>query len=527
MPRIPLPNGLEGSEDLPHTRRDLHNCFNTGNNTLMPRPGIELIASIDGVARGLFQWNDTLYQVQSNNLVKIDDVDTGASTVIGSISGVENVKVDFGFNEAVIVVKGGEIYSLTNESTQIDITSVTAGGNGEARFNHAGQSPVPGDTVTISGFTTNTSYNAVNAIVTGSSPTTFDVDAIPFVSDDTGQYTNVLNKISDNSNFVPCIDVAHMNGRFIFIPEDGEPAFFSDVGNAGSVQPLSFFDAEELPDKNNAVFNWRNTLYIGGTDSFELFVDTGATPNPYQRISRSRILNGYIGGLIEYSDTYLFVGREKDQDQGIYAIGQGNAVKISNEPIDLILSTYTEAELANAVSGRFKWRGYDVATFSLPNHAFGFIGGNWFNLTTLINNIIKPWTIGFIVQYNNTYYTAFSTKFGKLSKINTDLGNPIPRIIDTVADDAEGEFFAIQKMELGISQGYNTENKSVALQMSRDNVTYGQHLYKNLGKIGEYSNRVRWNPPGGLGNYESFAGIRIYCAEDVSFAIEFIAVTVR
>jgi len=136
--------------------------------------------------------------------------------------------------------------------------------------------------------------------------------------------------ISGNANFVPCTSVAHINGRFVYIPFDGDPAFLSDVGAAGTVQVLSFFDAEELPDLNNSVFNFKNTLYIGGTDSFELFRDTGASPNPFARVAGARIINGFIGGLIEYNETFLFIGREKDQDFGIYAIGQGLAPKISN-----------------------------------------------------------------------------------------------------------------------------------------------------------------------------------------------------
>lgn len=526
MPRIPLPTGSVGTEDLPHTRRDLQNCFNTGENRIIGRPGIETIASIDGVARGLFEWNEALYQVQSTNLVRIDNVLTGASTVIGTIDGIENVEVDFGFNEAAIVVRGGAIYALSNSTVQIAITSVSAGLAGVARFTHAGSTPDVGDTVTMSGFTTNTAYNATG-IVSASTATTFDIATIPFGTTETGQFTKVLTKISGNSNFVPCVDVTHINGRFVYIPADGNPAFFSDVGDAGSVQPLSFFDAEELPDKNNASFNGKNILYIGGTDSFELFRDTGASPNPFQRISGSRILNGYIGGLLEYNNTFLFIGREKGQDQGIYSIVQGGANKISNERIDLILSGYTLEELGNAISGRFKWRGYDIATFSLANDAFGFLNGNWFLLTTLIENVVQPWTIGFIAQFEKMYYTAFSARLGRLDKVNTDYGDPVPRIIDTIAENTQEDYFTIQSIELGFAQGFNSLNKSVAIQMSRDNVTYGPFVYRNLGRLGEYSRRLRWNPPGGLGRYEVFAGMRVYTTEDIDFALDYMSVKIR
>ena len=237
MPLIPFPIGLEESENLPHTRRSLTNCFNNGAGRIIPRPGItELNADTTRVARGTFVWNDSLYQVASTDLIKITNTTTGAFSVIGTIEASDDpIATAIGFNTAVIVVPGGKIYTLDK--------------------------------------------------------------------------SDVLVTISGNSNFVPCVAVAHINGRFVFIPSDGDPAFFSDVGAAGTVQVLSFFDAEELPDLNNNVFNFDNTLYICGTDSIELFRDTGASPNPFGRIEGARISNGYIGGLIEYNDTFLFLGR--------------------------------------------------------------------------------------------------------------------------------------------------------------------------------------------------------------------------
>lgn len=450
--KVAFPRGFEGVEHLPRTKRTLQNCFNNGNNKVLSRPGISLIKRTDAVARGSFVWNGALYHVLSQQLVKVTNTATGAYTVIGTIAGPQPIQTAIGFNEAVIVVKNGAIYTLDDSDT--------------------------------------------------------------------------LTDISGNSNFVPCVDVCHINGRFIYIPADGDPAFFSDVGDAGSVQPLSFFDAEELPDKNNACFNFTNTLYVAGTDSFELFRDAGTTPNPFQRVSGARLLAGYIGGLLEYNNTFLFIGREKDQDYGIYAISNGQAPKISNEAIDLILDTYTQEELAEAVPGRFKWRGYDIATFTLRRHSFGFLGGNWFLMDTVFNGVSRPWGAGYITQFGGEYYTAFDDKLGQLAKVNTDYGERITHIVDMALEQEEGDYFTAQKLELGIAQGYNSADGSVALMLTRDGVTYGPPVYRNLGDIGEYGQRLEWNFPGGLGTYKGFMGIRFYSTEDIDFSLDYVKVAV-
>lgn len=332
--------------------------------------------------------------------------------------------------------------------------------------------------------------------------------------------SDTLTDISGNSNFVPCRDVAHINGRFVYIPHDGDPAFFSDVGAAGTVQAESFFDAEELPDKNRVVFDFGNTLYIGGTDSIELYRDTGAFPVPFSRISGASLRFGFIGGLQEYVDTFLFLGREKGQDFGFYAIASGQAQKFSNPFIDKILTTYTEAELGACVPGRIKWRGYDIATFTLSRDSFGFLKGQWFRLDTVVDGASRAWKGGFITELGTKYYTASEKKLGIFEDVNTDFGQSITRQMDFGFRDPNNDSFTCQSIELGLSQGFNTGVKSVGLFLSRDNVNYSEGLYRDLGALGEYETQLTWNFSGGLGTYDGFMGIRIYTTQDLFFGID-------
>ena len=317
---------------------------------------------------------------------------------------------------------------------------------------------------------------------------------------------------------------------FFFFRSRQRPGFIKRGSSAAAegykrqVQGVSFFDAEELPDKNEVTFNLNNTLYIGGTDSVELFRDTGASPNPFQRLTGARISAGYIGGLLEYNRTFFFIGRLKDQGFGIFSIGQGDAPKISNEPIDLILAGYTEAELATAVSNRFVWRGYDIATFTLKRDSFGFFNGNWFLLDTHINDKPVVWKGGFITQFGGEYFTASEGNIGKLVRSNQDYGNPVSKVIDIGFEQEGGEYFTSQDLGIDISQGYSVEvgsrgafssafssafdvfhlvevDRTIGLFMSRDNVLYGPASFGDVGKAGQYGAHLQWNPPGGLGTY--------------------------
>jgi hypothetical protein len=446
LPDVPFPPGITGSVKLPKTQTSLINCWNVEGD-IINRPGITQLNTTSLVARGQFVWNDNLYQVVSTSLIKITDLSTGAYSVIGTITGTEDIDVAIGFNHACIIVKGGSGYTLDNT-----------------------------DTLTI------------------------------MVS----------------AQFVASDSVAHINGRFVFIPSDGSVAFFSDVGDADSIQVTSFFDAEQLPDKNTVCFNLNNLLYIGGTDSFEIFRDTGAGLVPYSRLD-GRVSFGYISGILEYADTALFVGREKNQDVGIYAISQGTAQKISNEMIDSALITYTTAQLQTIKVNRFKWLGYDIATFRLANNAWGYNGG-WFELTTQVANEPKPWDADFITHHKQKYYIANDDKIGVLADTPTDYGNKFEgTVIIGFEEDSE---FSVSSLEMNISQGYNTSIGSVALELSHDNVLWTEPFYRETGRIGEYSRQLKWEYPGGLGYYYGFMGIKLTTTENINFSASKLMVNV-
>ncbi len=455
MALIELPTGVSGADNLPNTRKALVNLFNNGQGQILQRPGIDgLSVPSVAMARASFKWNFSLYGIWGQELRKVTDVVTGATSLVGTVDGANNPITAVGFNEAVISVPDGKTYTLSK--------------------------------------------------------------------------TDVLTDITPNANMQSSRYVAHIDGRFIYIPSNGDVAFFSDVGDAGSIQPLSFFDAESLPDLNQSCINFANTLYILGEDSVEKFRNTGDTPNPFTRIQGARQDFGYLGGLIEISSAFLYLGREKDQDFGFFATGPGDTVKISNQAIDKILSTYTLQELSVCVPGRFKWRGFDIATFELARNAWGFLNGNWFDLDTIDDQgFVRPWRGGFITAFEGKYYSASKEELGVFGEFNSDYGQRNQKIIDMGFKHQNNQRFSAQSLELGISQGFNAAVGTVALLMSRDNVTYGPALFRDLGALGKYSDKLVWNYSGGLGNYDGFMGLRIFTTEDVIFNVDSLYLNIR
>ena len=338
--------------------------------------------------------------------------------------------------------------------------------------------------------------------------------------------SDVLLEITD-ADFKSSVGVANLQGITVFIPFDGTPAFFGNPGQPGTIQGSSFFDAEKLPDRNNAVFNLSDTLYIMGTDSIELFrIPNNPDPTvPFVNVG-ARINNGFIGGLLEYGDTFLFIGREKDQGFGIYAIGQGESPKISNEIIDEIINSHSEEELALAVTSTIKVSGYLLATFTLSDDSFGFYKGGWFRLNSIRDGESKPWGGGFIAQLKGKYFTAFDDKIGVLNPdINTDYGERITRLVRMIFIKEDGGWFPCTRIELGISQGFNAnktigkKNGTVALRTSRDGVEFGPEVFRDLGLEGDYQARLIWRA---IGRFQSFMAVEFVTTQDVDFSVAYV-----
>jgi len=445
LARFQLPKGTQGIDKLPETNQLLQNVLHTHDksNSIISRPGIPLIAVVGGTCRGGFEWNGFLYYIYSQELRRIDDVDTGAFTVIGTILGDDQVFSAEGAVTIAIVARGSASYTLDKSDVLVDT--------------------------------------------------------------------------SGNANFVPFVSVTAIGGRAIYVPVVGDKTVFSDVGDFGTIQALSFFDAEVRPDETKFCFTLDNYLYLMGTQSVERFKNVPNISFPFQPVGNA-FDYGFIGGFLEVDEAVIFVGRKTGQSPGIFAMDANRVEKLSNPPIDKILSTYTNQELSETISGRINWLGFDIATLTLRRDSFLFFGGDWSLLDTVIDEVSKPWSGGFIVEFDNRYYSGFEDKLGFFDDVNFDYGDRITRIIETSLSEENMEYMTGAELELGVSQGFNAgERQSIGLQTTEDGVLYGPVIYEDLGLIGQYAQKLVWNPPGGLGTYEGFMGIRLITRENVVF----------
>jgi len=460
MAQVPLPTGFKSLDEYPRLRERLINMMNIGGNKLLSRQGIEAFSSGVDSCRGQHKFQNELYQISGNKLIKIaadGSVTNISDDQLLDIEGTEETQIAVGFTFMVIIVK-------------------SAVGRGYA----------------------------------------WDGTTLVEIS---------------NPNFVACRDVTYMNGRWIYIPFDGQPAFFSEALDPTNISGTNFFDAESQPDLNSGTVNLRNRLYILGEETTEVFRDTGTGTVPYQKIDGASIWTGYVAGRTFWSSTFAFLGKDKDNNFGFFIMGSGDAPRISNPALDQVLNEeYTPQELTQCIGQRWQFNGQDIAVFRLPRNTWGYNNGEWFELNSittfeeqeLLNEDFKTWRAKYITHCYGEYFVGDvqTNDIGMLTDIETDYGEDIERGFDTFLRSERGSYFTAKNLELDGIAGQTSPAQTIGLSVSDDGKTYGDFFFVEMGEIGAYLERVFWEFPGGLGTYESFMGIRIRTTAPVEIATE-------
>jgi hypothetical protein len=346
-------------------------------------------------------------------------------------------------------------------------------------------------------------------------------------------------------NYVLSLDVTYMNGRYLFIPFDGQPAFFSNPFDPYTITALSFFDAETQPDLNAGILNFKQRLYILGEETTEVFRDTAAevtptNPVPYQRIDGGSIWTGLVSGHTLYGPSFAFLGKDKDNNFGFFLMGSGQADRISNDSVDELLNTfYTVEQLRQCTAHRLQWKGQDIAIFRLPFHTICFNGSGWFFMRSiatfdekeLLSEDFKTWRANHITHCYGEYYVGDeeTSNIGILDEIASDYGDDITFGFDTYMRGGRESYFTAKSININGLTGQveiGEPERTIGLSVSDDGLTYGPFFFEGLGLTGHYRKEIFWEMPGGLGDYENFMGIRVRTTAPVQIAAESLEVVV-
>ena len=178
--------------------------------------------------------------------------------------------------------------------------------------------------------------------------------------------TNAFGQITD-PDFPGAVTVAYLDGYFVFNEPNSQKLWITALLDGTSIDPLEFASTEGSPDGLVAVIANFREVWAFGTNSIEVWSDTGATDFPLQRIPGAF---NELGCAAPYSiakmDNGLFwLGRDR-RGQGIVYRANGYAgQRISTHAVEWQIQQYSD--LSDAVAYTYQQDGHSFYVLIFPS----------------------------------------------------------------------------------------------------------------------------------------------------------------
>ena len=310
---------------------------------------------------------------------------------------------------------------------------------------------------------------------------------------------------------------------FFLLTLDSKKFLRSAANNGLSWSALDSFTAEADPDDIVAPIVLKNQLLIAGTQTIEFFEDRGGI---FQRVNGMIINKGVAApfGIVNTSDSVMFIGGGIKESPAIWEIVGSSVRKISTTAIDIILGKFSTEILEGGTAYSFAKAGAYIVGFSFEKRTFEYntITGKWNERSSKITDarglvLNTRWRANSVVSAYNRIICADAID-GRIGEMSPDVydeyGEPIVRTLITQPFKNQGASFSISELELTMEAGVGTAvlDPQIRMSLSKDSETFGNELWRGIGKIGQRMRRTIWRK---LGRFPRYASIKLTMSDPV------------
>jgi len=319
--------------------------------------------------------------------------------------------------------------------------------------------------------------------------------------------TNVFQQITD-PDFPGAVTVGYLDGYFVFNEPNSQKIWVTGLLEGTSVDPLDFASAEGSPDGVVGIIVDHGQLWVYGTNSIEVWYNSGNADFPFSRIPGAF---NELGCAAAYSlakmDNGLFWLGKDARGQGMVYRANGYAgQRISTHAVEWHIQQY--GNLSDAIGYTYQQDGhsfyvlifptadttwvYDVATQAWHERA-GFTNGDFTrhrsNCQSFFNDMVM------VGDYQNANVYSFDLDdYSDNGSIQKWLRSwrALPTGQNNLKRTAHHSLQLDCESGTGLNLGQGSDPQ-VMLRWSDD----GGHTWSNehcvsIGKIGEYYRRAIW-----------------------------------
>lgn len=305
-----------------------------------------------------------------------------------------------------------------------------------------------------------------------------------------------FNDITDPD--LPPPDTAdYLDGYILYSINDGR-MFFSALSEATSIAALDQVEAEGSPDGLRRVFTLGRNAWLPGTETTEIFYNSGETNNPIQRRPGAFFEFGCAaaGSVAELDGNVVMV---TDDWEVVLASASGAKRRISNHAVERDIKALADKSVISAhtyVDEGHKWYTISAPTFTWQ---YDLLTGAWIERESYQ---LPRWRAEGYAKFNDRHIVG-TYNDNTLLEIDSDTYTENGQhLVMTVDVPVHAWPHPIEVNELFVDvlpgQGLNSTDEHVSdplvmLRVSKNGgKTFGNERTAKIGKIGEHENRARF-----------------------------------
>lgn len=341
--------------------------------------------------------------------------------------------------------------------------------------------------------------------------------------------TNVFQKVV-TANLPSAASVTFIGGYFIVNKAFNSGIFQISAPYDGLTwEALDFATAESSPDSLQRVMNISGQLWLVGSNSIEIWSNTGAASFPFQRVNSAAQLSvGTVApfAVAEIDNTMFWIGRN-ERGFGIVNRADGFSPKrVSNDAIELKIQAASDPS------------SFKIISYQEAGHTYCMITGGGMDTALVLDIATGIWTEDAYLnesgQYEQPLQTYLFYAFGKIIALDRRNGNVYEQSIyyysdngDDIARDRifthifnKSIRFKIKNLAVFFETGTGNEtvpNPVAQLRISEDGGrSFGTTYEGAIGQVGQFNERgvLFWQ----LGSYFQ-ATFRLRVTEQIKIAI--------
>lgn len=319
--------------------------------------------------------------------------------------------------------------------------------------------------------------------------------------------------------------VEFLDGYFIFADPGTEQFYISAIDDATSLDALDFSSSDSQPDDIVAHIVIRRELYLMGSRSIEVWVNSGGTDFPFVRYQSTPVDVGVVGprAVCAANDSLVWVGKTPKGGPYVFTLQGYQPVRISTQAVEQRLIESTDLSAARLWA--YQDAGSEFVCIDAPGLDTTWVWDaatkQWHERGELSSGDWIPSRLEHHSYFNGHHYVAGGTKLYRMSRDYRDLAGDAlvrertwPHLVAPSLEPVQ-----YHSLELRCTTGDLTAG-NITLEISNDGGSvFGPPLQRSLGEVGRRQQRVRWMPlgtcPGGGSRV-----FRLRCSDAVPLTIQ-------